>query len=131
MNLKNLLQTNLSLKLFSLLAGAALWYIVGSSHVSTMQCIVPVCFYGNTDHITLEAPELCTIKLAGKRADLRSLNLNDLALHICVDDLDWGNQLIEPDAQKLLLPSTIKLVQWRPSNLIVTVLNNEEQEKNS
>jgi hypothetical protein len=129
MNATSLIRTNLLLKLFSLLAGTLLWYIISSSHVISMNYTVPLCFYGNTEHITITAPETITITLAGKRSDLRALQLNELALHINADELGWGEQPLEPTTQKLFLPSSIKLVQWKPTNLSITVEAPQEPEK--
>ena len=106
------------LKVIALVIGYSFWYIFGGSHASVVTFSVPVCFYNmpaNT-HI-VDAPESISITLAGKRADIRALNQEHLAVHLDASRLRNGKQPIPITEQELMLPTTgIKLVQHSPSN---------------
>ena len=80
-----------------------------------MQVTVPITFYGNGAHKTVDGPENITIKLTGKRDDLYSLNTQTIALHCNIDEMEEGEHLIDVTSEKLFLPNTIKLVHCVPN----------------
>lgn len=123
---KNLLETNLALKIVSFMFGLSFWIIFSAQFADTITVDVPLCFYGTTRTIT-HAPETLRVALSGKRTDLYALDFNALALHINTDSLAVGEQVLEPSAPALFLPSTVKLVHWSPLNPLVTVTEKESQ----
>jgi len=80
---------------------------------------VPLCFYNLPADSSIEAPESISLTIAGKRSEIRALEQEHLAVHIDASELQPGKQLVAITDKKLLLPSSIKLVQHTPSNLTV------------
>lgn len=119
--LKNLFQNNRNLKIISLAFGVLFWALFGTGNKTSITLDVPVCFYGSEHTNGIDAPEAVRVTLVGSRSDLCNLDINNLALHINTKHLKQGDNLVTPDAKKLFLPKTIKLVEWIPTNPIITV----------
>ncbi len=110
------------LKGIALLIGYTFWYIFGGSHVAVVELSVPLCFYHVPTDTHINAPESISVKLAGKRSDIRAVEREHLAVHIDANKLQKGKNLIAVTRQELLLPNSIKLVQYAPSNPTVELL---------
>ncbi len=113
---------NVPLKVISLMLGYTFWYIFGNSHTSTAWITVPLCFYNVPTAQTIRAPETISVKIAGKRSDLRSLDSAQLAIHINAEKLDPGRTVLTITNDALFLPNSIKLVHYTPSNPMVEIL---------
>lgn len=125
LSIKNLLETNLSLKIVSLLFGVSFWAIFTTWHNSSLTTQVPICFYGSNEKRIVDSPETVTVELSGKRSDLLNLDLENLAVHVNSDELIAGENLIELSHEKLFLPCGVKLVHYFPSNPIITITDKE------
>jgi hypothetical protein len=79
-----------------------------------MWLTVPVCFDDAPENLLIESPEVVKIQVSGKRADLRNLNLNNLAFHIDAQKLSVGNNRLAITAEKLFLPESINLLNYSP-----------------
>jgi YbbR domain-containing protein len=121
MKLRNLLETNLSLKIVALIFGTSFWIVCGARYNSTVELSVPLCFYGDVHNKKVECLDEITVAISGKRADLRALNTENLALHINLDELVVGDHLVEVTSEKLFLPNHIKLVHCVPSNPMISI----------
>lgn len=115
---------NMPLNIISLVLGYTFWYMFGSSHTITAWITVPLSFYNTPIHTSIKAPESISLKIAGKRDDIRSLDLNQVAIHIDAQDLHEGKNLLTINAQKLLLPDTIKTLHYIPINPIAELQHN-------
>ncbi|HBY05683.1 TPA: hypothetical protein DEG75_01910 [Candidatus Dependentiae bacterium] len=115
--------------------GTTFWVLVNTFHDATITVEVPICFY-NTDTTTISAPEKVRITLSGRRADLKALNFTQLAAHIDASTLKKSNTSIPSisstpsiptilSEKHLLLPRSIKLVNYYPTNLILSVQHKE------
>ena len=118
-----------SLKLISLALGYTFWYIFGTFHTSTAWVEVPLCFYNVPYECKVMSPETITIKICGVRSTLRSLDIEQLAIHINAQKLHPGKNLLTIDEQALFLPDSIKLVHYSPSNPIVELLPLDKAKK--
>jgi hypothetical protein len=125
--IKKHLWSNAPLKVISLILGYTFWYIFGNSHTSTAWVTVPLCFYNVATTQTVHAPETISLKIAGKRSDLRALDPEQLAIHINAEQLHSGRNLITLTDEALFLPNSIKLVHYTPSNPTVEILPLNEQ----
>jgi len=123
---KKHLWSNAPLKVISLILGYTFWYIFGNSHISTAWINVPLCFYNVANTQTVHAPEKISVKIAGKRSDLRALDAEQLAIHINAQNLQNGRNLITITDEALFLPNSIKLVHYTPSNPTVEILTLNE-----
>lgn len=118
---------NMPLNIIALLLGYMFWYMFGSSHTITTWITVPLSFYNRPAHTLIDAPESIALKIAGKRDDIRSLDLNQVAIHIDAQKLHEGKNLLTINAQKLLLPDTIKTLHCIPSNPIAELQPEKSQ----
>ncbi len=114
---------NVPLKFIALLLGYTFWYIFGSSHTTTAQLTVPLCFYNIPELHRIHAPELISIQIAGKRSAIRALDTDALAVHINAETVHEGKNLLAITQESLLLPESIKLVHYSPSNPTVELLS--------
>ena len=118
--IKNLFADNIALKLISFLCGFILWIILGQTIGTSLWLSVPVSFY-NVDAQKISAPETILMHIAGKRMELQSLDTQQLALHVDGKELHTGKNFIDVNNENLFLPQQIKLVEYKPSNLVVTL----------
>lgn len=113
------------LKIIALIIGYTFWYIFGGSHAAVVSLSVPLCFYHVPADTHINAPESISVKLAGKRTDIRAVEHEHLAVHIDASKLQKGKNLLKITKQELLLPNSIKLVQYSPSNPMVELLTHD------
>lgn len=125
--IKNSLLSNKTIKIMSVIIGYSFWAILGQHHTIDQWVEVPLCFYNGSEKEIVSAPEKVCIQIQAKRSDFKALQYKDLALHIDIDHLSTGKQLLSVTAQKLFLPNSFKLVNCKPSNLIVEVQKNSKQ----
>ena len=120
-NLKTLFLTNAPLVIISLFLGYSFWYIASYDQTVILQFNVPLCFAGTMDSYTLQAPEKIDVTLKGRRADIYALEKESLAVHINTSKLLPGKHGIIVTDQHLFLPKNVVLVQYKPTNLTVTI----------
>lgn len=113
---------NTPLKVISLLLGYTFWYIFGNSHTSTAWITVPLCFYNIPKQNSIRAPEALSVKIAGKRTELRSLDIHELAIHVNAAHLHEGKNILTITPETIFLPESIKLVHYSPSNPMVELI---------
>ncbi len=119
LRIKTVLLGNAPLKVFSLILGYALWYIIGNAMSTTASLNVPLSFYNVPENTKVNAPESITIQIRGKRSLLRALDTDRLAIHINAQELNEETNSITLTNNMLLLPETINLVHYSPSNIVV------------
>lgn len=112
------------LKATSLIIGFLLWSTVNHLFTQNVWLTVPVCFY-NIDTLQIEAPETINVELTGKRAHIKQINPEVLAVHIDASRLKIGTQKIPITAKQLLLPSSISVTSIIPHPIIITVTRGE------
>lgn len=117
---------NTSLKLISLIFGFTFWYIFGNLHSSTAWITVPLCFYNIPQNCQLKGPDSISLKITGKRSDLRALDIEQLAIHINANRLKHGKNLLYINQDTIFLPDAIKLVHYCPLNPVIELANKEE-----
>ncbi len=110
------------LKIISLILGYTFWHILSSSHASTAWINVPLCFYNVPEEKSIKAPEGLSVKISGKRDELRMLDLQELAIHINASQLHDGKNLLAITPETIFLPERIKLVHYSPSNPTVELV---------
>lgn len=119
--LKKIFLNNAQIKIISLILGYSFWHIVSQSHVTSIWLEAPICFYQKPQHTQIEAPEKIKIQLSGKRADLYTIDMETVAFHINIKNIQTGNKIIKITKDQLLLPETITLVRCYPANIVVSV----------
>lgn len=113
---------NIPLKVISLLLGYTFWYIFGNSHTTSAWITIPLCFYNIPELTTVRAPETVSVKIAGKRSYLRTLDTKELAIHVNAAQLHNGKNLLAITPETIFLPESIKLVHYFPSNPTVELV---------
>jgi len=119
--LKKILYSNAPLKAVALVLGYSFWYIFGHGHTINIWLEMPISFYEIPKHFRLHAPDTVAINLVGKRSDLYNLDKSRLAVHINARKLHLGCNNLSITAETLFLPDTIKLVDYKPSNVLIEV----------
>lgn len=119
--IKNALLNNLTLKVISLILGYSFWQSCSNTQTVHTTFTIPVCFYNTAETHKLEAPDHIEVTLQATRAQLNDLNIDDLAVHIDTQTLHAGPNALNVCNDTLLLPSSVKLVHYTPTNVVVTV----------
>lgn len=114
---KNNLVRNIPHKIFALVIGYHLWLMVSSLVPAHRWLEVPLCFYATPQDITIQAPETIRLALAGSRTDLYHLDTKILAVHIDSHALTPGSHTLTLSQEQLLLPRTVHVAHWSPSNM--------------
>jgi len=115
-SLVNAIKNNIVLKCMALIIGSSLWLTISSLHNTTLWVELPISFYNQHDHIVINAPETIQVQLSGNRTAIRMINVDELAIHIDVQKLNAGKNLIELHAHNLFLPELISVVNYSPLN---------------
>ena len=123
---------NIGFKLLALCFGYALWYIFSQASIISVTVPAPLCFDTTNTSYTINAPETLSVTLAGTRCALATLDFDTLAVHLKADKLDPREYTIRLSQKNLFLPEHINLVHYEPSPLLITVIdqpeNNQEQQ---
>ena len=96
--------------------GFFLWLFISSLHKTTLWVEVPVSFYNQHDTTIINAPETIQIQLSGYRNNIRTIDLNQLAVHIDAQELYEGKNPLKIKAHNLFLPDLISVVNYSPLN---------------
>lgn len=127
-HLKNLLCTNIILKVSALCIGYCLWHAMSYSKTVSLWITVPLAFYGSLDHTITEAPENIDVLISGTRSDIYQLDTDNLCVHINKDHYSSGYYHVPITSELLFLPESIKLVHCYPLyvdiHIDTTPLNN-------
>lgn len=121
LNLKNIVLNNIVLKVVSCIIAFTFWVIISQSHLSSITIDVPLCFYGQLDTVTIDAPEQMQVTLRAPRMLLNTIHSSSLALHIDVRTLHEGKNPIIISTSNLFLPDYIDVLHYSPSNSVITV----------
>lgn len=112
--LKNVLSTNLVLKVCSLFLGYHFWLLWNIHNYHTLTVTVPLYFYNN-EHNNLVAPEEVSVTVQATRSDLYKLDLTTLAAHIDAYTLHEQENMVLISGQNLFLPSHYNVIDCNPS----------------
>lgn len=119
--IKQLILTNLPIKLISLVSGYLVWSLISGSQVICITQEAPVCIYNNETHQSINAPETITVTLQAQRNRLYSLDAEELAIHIDASRLHKGQNQLLVDRSTLFLPEGVNVVHYSPSNAVILV----------
>lgn len=115
-SLRKVLTSNPIHKVCSLIIGITVWGVISPLHNDMLTIEVPLCFY-NTPQQGMgtlpQAPERITVTLRGKRSALRRLDRANLAAHVDTAHIDASGIIPRITEKNLLLPKTIKVVEYR------------------
>lgn len=120
LSLSNVRLTNFTINILAIILGILWWSLLSELHRCQRTITIPLCFY-NTKQCTVIAPELVTITLGGKKSHLRTVDAATVAAHINAATLPEHTSPLTLKQEYLLLPQTINLLSYSPSNLLVTV----------
>lgn len=120
-NLQKLLTNRISLIIISAIIGSSIWYTISIDKPAQLSLSLPICFYGQSDQQTIKAPLQVYVRLSAPRRLLCALDSNTLAIHLDAHKLHAGKNSITLTHAELLLPKCIKLLDYRPLNIIIDV----------
>ncbi len=116
--LRSTVTSSIFLKATSLILGFLLWSTISNLFPRSIWIEVPVCFY-NTGSYKMRAPETINVELTGKRAYIKQINKDTIALHIDAQSLHSGDNLLTITQEMLLLPAAISVATVIPHKVIV------------
>ena len=119
-HLQKIMNNRLILKINAFIIALGIWHVTHQSEM-TLNHAIPLCFYNQSPHYHIESPECVQITLRGKKKDLDPLHLSELAFHYDCNKLALGAQTLELSKMNLFLPETIKLLHYKPSQVVVMV----------
>jgi YbbR domain-containing protein len=117
--IKQLVLTNLPIKLISLVSGYLVWSLISGSHVICITQEVPVCIYNCEPYQSINAPETIMVTLQAQRNTLYSLDAQELAIHLDASTLHKGHNQLLVDRSTLFLPEGVNVVHYSPSNAVI------------
>jgi hypothetical protein len=120
LSLHNVQLTNFTINILAIIMGILWWSFLSELHRAQRTVTIPLCFYKGGNY-TITAPEQVTITLSGKKSQLRTLDSTTLAAHIDATSLPEQSSVLMLTEKHLLLPQTINLLSYSPSNLVVTL----------
>ncbi|MFZ5954054.1 MAG: hypothetical protein ACOYT8_03090 [Candidatus Dependentiae bacterium] len=123
LTIKSLTTHKLSIKIFSFIFAYSFWCFFSSNQNIQTTISVPLCFYDVENSYEIDCVEKVTITLKGKRLDLQALDYDQLAIHIDGSLLLPGPNNLYLTEKNLFLPTTIKLVNYKPTNLVALLKN--------
>lgn len=97
----------------------SLWSFIAINNTIQIQQTIPLCVYNEHDLDSLDFPSKIQVTLQGKRKTLSLIDYKKLAAHLDGTSLKVGPNGIHISEENLFLPPTIKLVNYKPTNLIV------------
>ena len=118
-NLQKLLTNRISLITISCILGYSVWYTVGIDKPAQLNVQVPLCFYGQHEQQIIKAPQYVDVRLSAPRRLLYALDSKNLAVHFDANKLSAGKNSITITRAELLLPKCIKLLDYKPINIVV------------
>ena len=123
--LTKIITSKYNLAISSTIIGICFWYFLSSMRPIEIHVKVPLSFYGeNSENCLLETLETINVYLKGLKRDFYNLQFKNLAIHINSDALHAGENNISITSENLFLPEEIKLVNYKPSNIVVMVKKN-------
>jgi len=120
----NLLVTDRKLLfIIASILGYSFWLLLSSSFTITLDKTIPIYFYNNKNMI-INGPETIKITLAGKRFEIATLDMDNLAAHINADIFKSGINKLVITERDLFLPKSIKLIHYNPANSTINIVKN-------
>lgn len=114
------------LKVYALFTGYGLWFFFSQSQMVDVVCSVPLCFYGNSTNMHIQAPAHIDITLRMQRSHLQAFNSNSISAYIDAATLQEGTNIIALTNHDLALPETIALVSHEPTPLSIVMQHQEK-----
>lgn len=116
-----LIKSNIFLKFTSFITALLLWNMLNNFISSTMWISAPLCFYNMKKNFTIEAPEIISIQLKGKKSIIDQIKNEQIAVHINAQNLNFGINPYIITSENLLLPPSISLIDYKPRKLLINL----------
>ena len=120
-HLQKLLTNRINLMIISCIIGYGVWYTISIDKPAQLRVSIPICFYGQDEQQTIKAPSHVEVHLCAPRQLLYALDSTVLAVHLNAHKLHTGKNSITLTHAELLLPKCIKLLDYKPLNIVVDV----------
>lgn len=121
MKMNAILLSRPMLKINALVLGFCLWFIISQNQIITITKTVPLSFYNQQKNTQLYAPDTVTITSFGPKNHLNQLFHSEYAVHMNLKSYQTGSHKIELTQENLFLPTTIKLLQLKPSMIQIKI----------
>jgi hypothetical protein len=121
--LKKIATDKTMLKVVSFIIGYTCWFVASQSHYVNISLNVPVVVDNVPEGKTIQVIDSMNVVLGGRKCYLQDLPFKSLAVHIDGNVLREGKNQQSISSKTLFLPEHIKLVHYKPLEVMVGVSN--------
>jgi len=121
MKMNAILLSKPMLKVHALVLGFFVWFIISQNHIVSITKTVPLGFYNQPKNTQVYAPETVTITSFGPKGHINQLFHSEYAVHMNLQSYRPGSHEIELSQEDLFLPTTVKLLQLKPSMVQIKI----------
>jgi hypothetical protein len=103
----------------SIIMAYSLWNLLQHTLILERTCTVPVCFYNTTSDL-IAIPDTVQIVLKGPKAELNSVDVNTLALHVNGDNVHTNNhQWLSATEGTVFVPNAVAVIHYNPARIAI------------
>lgn len=107
-------------KCIALILGILVWHMVSTFHHTSITLSVPVHLFNAEEDTDYCAPKQVEITLYGSKAELRTIDFENLAVHLNAKQYANSHTAIKITSRNLLLPQSIRVQRFFPANFMIT-----------
>ncbi|HAU30315.1 MAG: hypothetical protein UV79_C0001G0049 [candidate division TM6 bacterium GW2011_GWF2_43_17] len=107
-------------KCIALVIGILIWQMVSAFHYTSITLSIPLCLFNTQTQTTYCIPKQVKVTLYGAKAELRTIDFANLAVHLNAQEHVDSHTKIRITSRNLLLPSSIRVLRFSPTNLTIS-----------
>ncbi len=107
-------------KCIALAIGILIWQMVSAFHYTSITLSIPLCLFNTQTQTKYCVPKQVQVTLYGPKAELRTVDFSNLAVHLNAEEHANSHTKIRITSRNLLLPSSIRVLRFSPTNLMVS-----------
>ncbi|UNE35299.1 hypothetical protein KG892_04975 [Vermiphilus pyriformis] len=119
--------SSLTLKIVSGCLAYSIWSLTSSFQPYSVSCMVPVCFYQDTEVGQISAPEFVNVTLVGTRAHLVGIDFDALAFHVDAHTITTDMPILLT-RNHLFIPTQIQIKSIEPAYISVNLSPTNSQD---
>jgi len=124
--IKNILLHHNFTRITSCIIGYALWAFIAQYQHMTVEQNVPICFYQQQPHLSIDSPDTIKLVIAGRRSTLYHFDTDNRAIHLDASQFKVGEHEIKLSRDNLFLPENINLLYLKPSYITINATKKDE-----
>ncbi len=133
--LKKLIYSRAIAGSFALAVTFFIWFNNFEKRIIERYYTIPCCFYNDAPSAgemikIVHAPDSVILCLRATRKTFRELQEDQLVVHINSAELVAGKQIVVLNEENIFLPAAVKLVEWKPTELLIVAQKTDNLIKN-